>query len=426
MQASKGKHGQHAAGEVLSAYDYGAMLFHWLIALLIIVQLVMGYAMQRVEAIAEPGRFVMMQWHKTFGILVLILTLARIFWRFANPPPEHAPMPALELMGARIVSFLFYALMLLVPLTGWWLVSVSPIDIATLFFTIPGLEWPHLPLESSEAAGHLASLVHRLLSYGFLLLLFLHVGGALKHVVIDHIPEMARIVPGYQLPRKASSPASRRFVWGMIVVLTLLGLGLGQLPRLLAPASTAGIEQKTELQSSNDTALDGWVIDYDASILSFGVDFSGAVKQGQIAAWQAQIVFDPDALDQAYAQVVVDAGSITYDDPYVSGAIPGDDGLDVANHPQIKVVLDQFTPQGETYQARGTLTIKDISLDVDVDFTYQEMEGQAHVTGQAQIDRRHFNIGTKTDGNGRYLGTTVQIDFVLMASRQSARQSASP
>jgi len=414
LSADKGASAAHGASGVLSAYDYGAMLFHWLIALLIIIQLVMGYSMQHIEAIAEPSRFLMMQWHKTFGLLVLILTLARIFWRFANPPPPHAPMAAIELITARIVGFLFYALMLLVPLTGWWLVSVSPLDIATLFFTIPGLEWPHLPLSSSEAAAHLASLSHMILSYGFLLLLFLHVGGALKHVVIDHVPEMARILPGNKMPRKASTPSSRRIAWGLVLGVSILGLAMGQISHLFdRNQESAPLEKRTVLESPSST----WLIDYEKSHLQFRAEFSGEMKQGLIPNWQAQVTFDPEHLDMAQAQILIDAGGMTYDDPYVAGSIPGADGLDVVNHPQITVRLDNFFQIETGYRAKGTVNIKGISAMVEVDFTYDKTGNQAQVNGKAQIDRLAFDIGAKTDGNARYLGRDIYIDFSLQASQ---------
>jgi len=398
--ASMRAKGSHAEGGALCAYDYGAMLFHWLIALLIIIQLVMGYAMQHVEAIAEPSRFIMMQWHKTLGILVLILTLARIFWRFANRPPAHAPMAAIELATARVVSFLFYTLMLLVPLTGWWLVSVSPLDIATLFFTIPGLEWPHLPLDRAQETARLASLSHMILSYGFVLLLFLHIGGALKHVVIDRVPELA--------------------AWGLVLGVSILGLGMGQLSRLFDSQhqqETTMLERTATLNPTDNVPSGNWLIDYEQSNLQFRAEFSGEMKQGLIPTWQAQVTFDPDNLDAAQAHIVIDGASITYDDPYVAGSIPGADGLDVANHPQITVVLDDFSRLGAGYRARGTVNIKGISLGLDVDFTHEETGIKARASGQAHIDRLAFDIGAKTDGNARYLGRDIYIDFALQASR---------
>jgi len=71
----------------------------------------------------------------------LLLVLVRIVVRLAMPPP---PLPAGLASWERILAgashLLFYALMLILPLTGWALVSLSAHSIS--FW---GLPWPHLP-----------------------------------------------------------------------------------------------------------------------------------------------------------------------------------------------------------------------------------------------------------------------------------------
>jgi len=229
------------------------------------------------------------------------------------------------------------------------------------------------------------------------------------------VPEMARMLPGNTMPRKASTPASRRIAWGLVLGVSILGLGIGQISQLFDSQhqqETTTLERTSALESGAN-----WLIDYEQSSLQFRAEFSGEMKQGLIPTWQAQVTFDPDNLDTAQAHIVIDGASITYDDPYVAGSIPGADGLDVANHPQITVVLDDFSRLGTGYRARGTVNIKGISLGLDVDFTYEETGTKAQASGQAHIDRLAFDIGTKTDGNARYLGRDIYIDFTLQASR---------
>ena len=61
-----------------------AVIFHWVIALLIIGLLVIGKYMTSLEE-NDPVRFVLTQWHKSFGITVLILSVLRLLWRFRFP-----------------------------------------------------------------------------------------------------------------------------------------------------------------------------------------------------------------------------------------------------------------------------------------------------------------------------------------------------
>ena len=101
-------------------YTSGAILLHWTIALAILFQLAVGLAMVHLDAMPDALRFALFQWHKTIGILVLCLTLARIAWRLVNPPPALAPTTTrAERTASGLVHLAFYALMLIVPLSGW-------------------------------------------------------------------------------------------------------------------------------------------------------------------------------------------------------------------------------------------------------------------------------------------------------------------
>ena len=99
-------------------YTSGAILLHWTIALAILFQLAVGLAMVHLDAMPDALRFALFQWHKTIGILVLCLTLARIAWRLVNPPPALAPTTSrAERTASGLVHLAFYALMLIVPLS---------------------------------------------------------------------------------------------------------------------------------------------------------------------------------------------------------------------------------------------------------------------------------------------------------------------
>ncbi|MBI3419361.1 MAG: cytochrome b [Proteobacteria bacterium] len=162
-------------------YHAVAISLHWLIAVLIIANLAIGLLF---GYMARPDRFWFMQLHKSFGITVLALTCARLSWRlFCKPPPEPASLKGWELWAAQAVHVLLYVLMFAIPLSGWVLVSSSPLHIPTvLFWSIP---WPHLPfldsLGDAKAFSHQAGEIHGLLAYGMIGLLVLHVGAALRH-----------------------------------------------------------------------------------------------------------------------------------------------------------------------------------------------------------------------------------------------------
>jgi cytochrome b561 len=180
-------------------YSSVAITLHWVIAALIIGNIGVAWYFETLKGLAkiEP-----IQLHKSIGITVLILSVLRVAWRFASPPPAlPADMPAWEKLLARTVQLGFYGIMLGLPLTGWALTSASltirlyPI---TLFHLVP---WPGigplmtLPHEQMTQAHYVFVAAHHLLAKLTYLLLALHVAGAMKHLIINHDDVVARMAP---------------------------------------------------------------------------------------------------------------------------------------------------------------------------------------------------------------------------------------
>ena len=111
-----------------SRYSAVAIALHWAIALGILGMIWLGWNMDNNESL--------FQLHKSIGITILMLTIARIVWRVMNPvPPLPAEMKGWEKTLSSAVHYAFYGLMILMPLTGWLVVSTSyEFDIATVIF----------------------------------------------------------------------------------------------------------------------------------------------------------------------------------------------------------------------------------------------------------------------------------------------------
>ena len=183
-------------------YDTVALTLHWLTAAAVLGLLVAGMTMTRLH----PGsalQFSLYQLHKSVGITVLALTLARIGWRLAHrPPPPPDSMPAWERFAAGAAHLGLYGLLLGLPLTGWAVVSASPFNIPTVLYGL--LPWPHLPGLASlaPAAKHAAEAalkqIHDAGAWTLLALLALHVGAALRHHFWLRDGVMARMLPRWR------------------------------------------------------------------------------------------------------------------------------------------------------------------------------------------------------------------------------------
>ena len=162
-------------------YTRVAVLFHWTLAALLVGLLVSGVVMHK-ESV--PNRFAIYPWHKSFGILVLFLSVGRLAWRLGHrPPPEPPGMPRWQSAASKATHWAFYALMIAMPLLGWAMVSASPLPIPTVLFGV--VPWPDLPLPEGEAEAALWKTLHSLGAKVFIALLVLHVAAALKHQYVD-------------------------------------------------------------------------------------------------------------------------------------------------------------------------------------------------------------------------------------------------
>ena len=180
-------------------YTRLAMLLHWLTAALVIGNVLIVWT---VDFLPDDFARPMIDTHKSMGITVLGLSILRLLWRFGNPPPAFPDGYAKwEQRAAHAAHGLLYALLFLMPLSGWmhdsaWNAAAShPMYFYGLF------EWPRLGFimaidpATKERLHDLFGLIHT--SFGYVLygVLALHVLGALKHQVFDGEAEMQRILP---------------------------------------------------------------------------------------------------------------------------------------------------------------------------------------------------------------------------------------
>lgn len=177
--------------EQYDRYSAVSILLHWLIAALVVSNLFVAEAMEDSRALFTV--------HKSIGITVLLLTLVRIGWRIAHPwPPFPEHMASWERFLARANHVAFYLLLLAVPLLGWATVSAGGRPFGALFGVIP---WFNLPIaESRELRGTLGDF-HEFGVLCVLILVGLHVAGAIKHHFLDRDVVLARMLPLVRRPR---------------------------------------------------------------------------------------------------------------------------------------------------------------------------------------------------------------------------------
>lgn len=164
-----------------------AILFHWLIAVLIIGLLALGLYMVSLPFGLEKLK--LYGWHKEYGFLVLFLATFRLIWRLSNTNPELA-LPWLEQIAARSMHWAFYVFMFAMPITGWLITSAAGLPASFFgWFTLPNLIAPN------ESQRIVFEWVHQWLGYALIAAICLHFAAALKHHFINKDDILRRMLP---------------------------------------------------------------------------------------------------------------------------------------------------------------------------------------------------------------------------------------
>jgi len=177
------------------AWGAVAKAFHWLVAIAILAQLTLGTIAD--EARLSPLKLDLFVWHKSIGVSILLLVIIRVAWRLGNPPPA-APdgVAAWERRLARISHGLLYLLMIVVPLTGWWISDTSRIPFS-LYWVVPVPDLMAPDRDLSELAADLHGVLTKLL----LAIVIVHILAALRHHFLLHNDTLLRMLPFRQKPR---------------------------------------------------------------------------------------------------------------------------------------------------------------------------------------------------------------------------------
>ncbi|RYE03857.1 MAG: cytochrome b [Sphingomonadales bacterium] len=203
-------------------YTRVAAWLHWAIAALILYNLTSGL----LRDVLPRGFFA---YHVSSGITILILTLVRVGWRLTHRPPPYLTVKRWQANLAHGVHFLLYVAMVMVPFSGWALISASPplgspgavhafeqqVEKARAEGKpapkprTPRMLWGVVEIPSIGPVAKIGSTpeglaeqrelherietTHLIGAWLMLFLLILHIAGALKHQFVDRLPELARM-----------------------------------------------------------------------------------------------------------------------------------------------------------------------------------------------------------------------------------------
>jgi len=353
-------------------YTHVAVFIHWVTALIIIGLVAVGKFMTGLDE-TDALRFTLTQTHKTFGILVLLLSIVRVMWRLSHRAPPHPEQaPAWEKLAASCSHLAFYVLILLLPLSGWAMVSVSTLNIDTLLFN--RIEWPHLPLVewlnlNSPAAQkeweHNFHHTHHLASNILLVLLLVHIAAAMKHHVIDKDDVLSRMKPRVKEPG----------FWGVFALVALVvGTSAFALSRSNSSDTNSLIAGSSSVTLLADVTGDDTRFEFSDTVVSANIDLE---KPAQSAL-----------------EVTVPTATVTGNNLQAVGSLPNADWFDVENYPTASFTSTQINigQEPNNLTVTGDLTIKDTTQEVEFTMLISTDESTGESTAAVELPINRFRL----------------------------------
>ncbi len=171
------------------SYSALAKFLHWLMFVLIGGMFPLGYVMS--DMAVSPQKLQLYSWHKSFGMVVLVLCVLRLGWRIIRPPPPLSNAASnLERIAAYSVHTLLYACLAALPLSGWLMSSASGLPVVVF-------GWWQMPdiISAGEPERLLLLAIHMSIGFFLLALLALHVAASLYHHVVRRDDTLLRMLP---------------------------------------------------------------------------------------------------------------------------------------------------------------------------------------------------------------------------------------
>lgn len=158
-----------------------------------------------------------------------------------------------------------------------------------------------------------------------------------------------------------------------------------------------------------------WSMQPKESTLTFVGTQAGAQFEGGFDKFTADIRFDPQDLAASRFDVSIDVGSVNSRDSERDDTIRGPDLFAAKQFPKARYVAASFTAKGGgKYAATGKLTLRNVTRDVPIEFTFEKKDQGAWLKGAAQLNRLDFGVGQGEWKDTEAVANRVQVRFALL------------
>ena len=176
-------------GNTAERFGLVSKALHWLTLVLLVGAFTLAVSM--VNMPFSPRKLEFYSWHKWLGVTIFLVVLVRLAWRLANPVPlQPSGMPQWQRRFAALSHGALYAILIVMPITGWIMSSALNLPVVYL-----GLIHIPSPFGVNRALGETMKLVHLSLAVTLLVLVIIHALAALYHHFALRDDVLRRMLP---------------------------------------------------------------------------------------------------------------------------------------------------------------------------------------------------------------------------------------
>lgn len=183
-----------------------------------------------------------------------------------------------------------------------------------------------------------------------------------------------------------------------------------------------------------------YAVDKAASHVKFSGEHAGTKFEGEFTEWDAEVSFDPAALDKSSLKATFKPASATTGNKMYDGTLPSADWFDVANHSEASFVSKSIsggtettqidvpacpvcpaftTHQAKTYIVEGDLTIRGISHPAKFTFTLSDLAASPVIAkGSFTVDRLAYDLGKKSDATAEWVSKDITVTLEISATKK--------
>lgn len=395
-------------------YTSMSKILHWLVAGLIVLQFVLASLAENADDAGLALRqLALLANHKSVGISILALAIVRLAWRLAVAPPDlPQTMVRWQLVAARVSHGLLYALIFLLPISGWLMSSASAFSVS--WFNL--VQLPDFVLPDPVLKEWLKG-IHELLGKMLFVLACIHILAALKHHFIDKDPVLRRMTSPFSIALFVAVITA-----GVATLTTVAPVdGDDAAPEqdtgIAVPAPREAVIEAAVVAPTAPADLPIWQINHADSFIRFTADQAGASFDGAWQDWSAELRFDSERLEDSSFDVSIRSAAVSTGDAERDATLADPEWFDTARFPVAYYRAGRFTRLADGgFSADGELTIKGAATPVSLQFTVENIAGERVLLGTADLLRLELGVGTGEWQDTAWIADEVRVSVRVRAA----------